>query len=293
MLFTGKSCTRLLAEPHTHVIIYRMLKPDLEKIRAVALDMDGTLLNDQKEITPATKRCIERLQKKGIYPILVTGRSFEALKPFKEALGLRTPVISYNGAQIVDGITGKLLQDSPLSDTSSRFILELARRENIHVQAYRNGTLYFERHRPESEHYESHVNLKGEVVGFDSLEPLKFTKMMYVGKHSVLEKMKDTVLAAVGSTTSVMFSNDEFLEFMSKDVSKGRALLAVLSLLGISPKEAIAFGDGDNDIPLLQTAGIGVAMENASLSVKKAADFTAPSNNNDGIARFLHPLCGS
>ncbi len=283
----------LLAEPYAHVIIYRMLKPDLEKIKAVALDMDGTLLNDQKEITPVTKRCIENLKKKGIYPILVTGRSFEALKPFKEVLGLRTPVISYNGAQIVDGITGKLLQDSPLSDTSSRFILELARRENIHVQAYRNGTLYYERHRPESEHYESHVNLKGEVVDFDSLEPFKFTKMMYVGKHKVLEKMKDTVLAAVGSTTAVMFSNDEFLEFMSKDVSKGKALLAVLSLLGLSPQEAIAFGDGDNDIPLLETAGIGVAMENASPSVKKAADFTASSNNNDGIARFLHPLCSS
>jgi len=268
-----------------------MINFDPEKIKAVALDMDGTLLNDSKKISSSTGNCIEILKKKSIVPILVTGRSFEALRPFKDTLKLTSPVICYNGAQVIDGLTGELLQNHLLSDSSSRFLINLAKKEDIHVQAYKNGILYFEKRRPESDHYESHVNLKGEIIDFDTISPLNFTKMMYVGKHDKLKKIQQTVIRTIGYETTVIFSNDEFLEFMHKDISKGSALLYALSLLGIKSEETIAFGDGENDIPMLETAGIGVAMGNASTEVKKAADFITLSNNEDGIVRFLGSLC--
>lgn len=268
-----------------------MKTPKLNEIKAVAVDMDGTLLNDNKELTSATKNCIEKLKINGILPILVTGRSFEALEPFKKKLALTTPVICYNGAQIIDGTTGKLLQDYLLPEESSRLIIGLARKENVHFQAYKDGVLYFEKYSPEAEYYENHVNLKGEIVNFDEMEPLEFTKMMYVGDPAHLKKMKKLLQKTISHNTAIMFSKAEFLEFMHKDVSKGNALLTVLADLGITPEETIAFGDGDNDVSMLRAAGIGVAMENAAAIVKDAADFTAPSNNNDGIVRFLESMC--
>ena len=274
-----------------NVFIYAMIKPELDKIKLVAVDMDGTLLDDEKNISRRTKECLGQLIRRGIDVVIITGRSYEALKPYKDELGLETPVICYNGSQTVDGKTGKILRDEVLPDESSRYIIELARREDIHVQAYKNGTLYFERRRPESDHYESHVNLKGEIVDFDSMNPLNFTKMMYVGSHERLAGVMRKVEADIGDKTSVMFSNVEFLEFMKKGISKGEALNLLLSDMGIDPADTIAFGDGDNDVSLLEAAGIGVAMGNASEAVKAAADFVTDSNNEDGIARFLSSLC--
>ena len=268
-----------------------MKKPDLNIIKVIALDMDGTLLDDNKNISASTDECIKKLQEKGILTIIITGRSFEALKPYKEKLNLATPVICYNGAQVIDGKTEKILQNYPLPDRSSRFIIDLARKEDIHFQAYKDGILYFEKRRQESDYYENHVNLKGEIVDFDDINPFEFTKMMYVGDHGRLEKAAAKVLDAVGDITSVIFSNTEFLEFMHRDVSKGKTLLYVLESLGILPEETIAFGDGDNDISLLQAAGIGAAMVNASAAVKKVSDFITLSNNEDGIPEFLSQLC--
>ncbi len=269
-----------------------MKKLNLKKIKLVALDMDGTLLTDEKKISPVTKDCLSALTQMGIYVVIITGRSYEALKPYKEELGLETPVICYNGSQIVDGKTGRIMKDYTLPDKSSRYIIDFARKNDIHVQGYKEGVLYFEERRPESEMYESHVNLKGRIVNFDSMDPLDFTKMMYVGDHENLRKAMEKVEAGIGDTTSIMFSNTEFLEFMRKGVSKGEALHMLLSDMNIAPEEVIAFGDGDNDVPLIQAAGTGVAMGNASPAVKEAADITAPSNNDDGIAVVLKTLCG-
>lgn len=269
-----------------------MEKITLKTIKLVALDMDGTLLNDEKKITPKTKECLSVLKKKGIPVVIVTGRSFEALKPYKEELGLETPVICYNGSRIVDGKTGGILKDYTLADESCRKIIEFARKEDIHVQGYKDGILYFEKTRSESDHYESHVNLKGEIINFDSLSPLNMTKMMYVGAHGKLQDAMERLEKEIGTITSIMFSNVEFLEFMRKGVSKGKALHEILSSMRLSPSEVIAFGDGDNDITLIEEAGVGVAMGNASPIIKEAADMVTLSNNEDGIAVVLKSLCG-
>jgi len=257
---------------------------EAEKIKVVAVDLDGTLLTDDKRISEATESSLRNLSKRGISVIIATGRSYEALKPFKEQLELDTPVICYNGAQVVDGRTEEILLDIRLPDSSSRFIIDYARKNDIHVHAYKEGGLYYERRRKESDYYESHVGVKGRVVNFDTMKPFGFTKMMYVGDHAHLERAAGVAVPAIGMNTSVIFSNTEFLEFIHKDVSKGNGLLYALDLMGYSPEEAVAFGDGDNDISLLEAAGIGVAMGNASPSVKAAADIIAPSNSEDGIA---------
>ena len=255
-------------------------------IKAIAFDMDGTLLTDDKQISPRTRRCFEALEERGIALILSTGRSFEALEPYKNDLNLNYPVICYNGARIL-GNSGNLIKEHQLQDDIARYIIDLAREENLHIQIYRNGKLFFEKRTPEADFYENHVNIKGKVVNFDDFNPPGFTKIMYLGDHDYLDGLGTAIKKHFGKRLSVMFSNPMFLEFMDGGVSKGSALFEVADHLDISIDNIMAFGDGENDKSMIETAGIGVAMSNATEEVKAAADSITLSNNEDGVAVFL------
>ena len=255
-------------------------------IKAIAFDMDGTLLTNDKQISPRTRRCFEALEDRGVALVLSTGRSFEALEPYKNDLNLNHPVICYNGARVL-GNNGGLIKDHLLQDDISRYIIAFARKEDVHIQIYRNGKLYFEKRTPEADFYENHVNIKGTIVNFDDFNPPGFTKIMYLGDHEYLEGLGTAIEKNFRENLSVMFSNPIFLEFMDGGVSKGRALFDVADYLDIGIDNIMAFGDGQNDISMIDTAGIGVAMDNATDEVKAVADSIALSNNDDGVAVFL------
>jgi Cof subfamily protein (haloacid dehalogenase superfamily) len=255
-------------------------------IKAIAFDMDGTLLTDSKEISKRTRRCFEALEEKGISLILSTGRSYEALEPYKRDLNLRHPVICYNGARVL-GKKGEVIKEHQLSDDISKFLINFGRNEGVHIQVYRDGKLYFEKRTPEAEFYESHVNLKGEIVNFDNFYPLNFTKIMFLGEHSFLAGLIPEIEESNGKRLAIMFSTSIFLEFMDGAVSKGNALFEVADHLNIAIDNIMSFGDGENDISMIKTAGIGVAMENAAPNVKAVADEVTLSNNDDGVAEFL------
>ena len=256
------------------------------EIKAIAFDMDGTLLTEDKQISSRTKRCFKALNDMGISLVLSTGRSFEALEPYKNNLNLNHPVICYNGARII-GNNGELIMDHLLPDDISRYIIDFARKEGVYIQIYRNGKLYFEKRTSEADFYENHVSIKGKVISFDDFISPGFTKIMYLGDHEYLDGLGRAIKKHFGNRLSVMFSNPVFLEFMKGGVSKGRALLEVADYLDISTENIMAFGDGQNDISMIETAGIGVAMENAADEVKSAADSITLSNNDDGVAVFL------
>ena len=255
-------------------------------IKAIAFDMDGTLLTDDKQISSRTRRCFKALEERGISLVLSTGRSFEALEPYKKDLNLNHPVICYNGARIL-GNSGDLIKDHLLPDDVARYIIEFAREEGVHIQIYRNGKLFFEKRTPEADFYENHVNIKGKVVNFDDFNPPGFTKIMYLGDHDYLDGLGTAIKKHFGKRLSVMFSSPMFLEFMDGGVSKGSALFEVADHLDISIDNIMAFGDGENDKSMIETAGIGIAMSNATDEVKAAADYVTLSNNDDGVAVFL------
>ncbi len=255
-------------------------------IRAIAFDMDGTLLNEVNRITTRTKTVIDSLKLKGIDLVLSTGRSYEALLPFKNELDLDSPVICYNGARILQA-DGSIIKNHTVDNDISRYLIDFAREKDVHIQAYRDGVLYFEKRTPEAVSYEKHVNLKGEVINFDKLEAFDFTKIMYLGEHETLSELSNMVKSVFSRDLSVTFSNPRYLEFMPGGVSKGKAIDEVADYLGIETAGIMAFGDGENDISMIKAAGIGVAMENGTPELKAEADRTALSNRKDGVALFL------
>ena len=261
------------------------------KIKAIAFDMDGTLLTDAKEISQRTRESFKALKELGLYLILSTGRSFEALEPYKIFLDLQYPVICYNGARIVSG-NGKIIKDHLLDDRISKYIINFARKEKVHIQIYRKGKLLFEQRTPEAEFYENHVNLKGDIINYDKLDSLGLTKIMYLGDHEYLITLADAIKEKFGKDLSVMFSNQMFLEFMPGGVSKGNAISELADYLGIGLESVMAFGDGENDISMIKKVGMGIAMSNASKEVKESADLVTLSNNEDGVAEVLEDYFG-
>lgn len=258
-----------------------------QNISLVAIDLDGTLLKSDKTISDRTKRIISNLSKQGVTVVVATGRSYESLRPYKEALALDSPVICYNGAAVVDGKTGQIMSSVTLDDPQSRIIIDTARTHDIHMHGFLEGRLLYERIRPEAKQYEDHTKLTGEVVNFDTLEDLRFLKAMYIADHDYLVGVAEELRHKLGDDAGIVFSFPHFLEIMHSEAHKGNALAKVASSLGISPAEIMAFGDAENDISMLTYARFGVAMEDADEKVKQAATYRAPSHDDDGVARFL------
>lgn len=260
----------------------------------IALDLDGTLLDENHEISDRTVAVLQRMQERGALPVISTGRSYEAVLPFQERLGLNNPVICYNGAMICDGASGAVLHEAYLPDDIARYALSLTRSRGIHYQGFHKGALLFEKRGPESEFYEALTGLTGQVVNFDDREALNFTKALLIGppgrpsgEWPELGEIQKNLEERFGPRLYTAFSRPFFLELINGEASKARALERLGGERGIGPERIAAFGDGFNDVEMLSYAGISVAMANAPEEVKGRARFVTESNNDDGVAAFL------
>ncbi|MDC7225005.1 MAG: HAD family hydrolase [Spirochaetales bacterium] len=266
----------------------------MKDIRACFFDLDGTLVRSDHTLSPAVIRAMARLEAEGIAPIIATGRSYEALLPIKEKLNLHSPVICYNGAMIVNGKDGSIMANHSVPDEEARLVIEIARKRDLHILAYREGRLLYEKERPEAEEYGSHLKITGEVIHFDSLSPLNLTKCLIVGDHQTLLPVQEEIRQICGDRINLFFSNPRYLEIVNKEVDKGRAVKEVMTLLDGNTDQAIAMGDGFNDLPMLETAGLGVVMENALPTMKAQfpPERTAGHVDADGVPHYLAELLG-
>ncbi len=257
-------------------------------IQAVAFDLDGTLIDSNRVLTPRTVHAVTALKERGVLPIIATGRSYRAMSSFKEQLEIDAPVICYNGAAVFDGRNAEILQETLLDDDISREIIGLGRTHGVHMQAFKQEELLFERSCPEVEEYQRRIGLNGRLVDFDAMDRLHFTKMMYISEdQQAILTIAEQLERDFGSRLQHCFSLPVFYEMMDGSVSKHSALQFVLDALGLDAGHVMAFGDGHNDISMLQGVGIGVAMANAREEVKACTPYSAPSNDADGVAVFL------
>ncbi|MGM0432273.1 MAG: HAD family hydrolase [Spirochaetota bacterium] len=263
-----------------------MIKP--EQIRVVVLDLDGTLLTSDRQLTPATVAVVEALKEQQILPVIATGRSYQAMSAYQKKLSVTTPVICFNGAAIYDGTTGAELFSQLLDEDIARTIIEEGRRLGLHTQGFSGEQLCYEQESREGEFYQQVTGLVPRLLNFDTLDPLGMTKMMYVSWD------RETVTAAAerlektfNGRLSHCFSQPMFYEMFSGSVSKERALVQVLTYLGAGFDQVMVLGDGQNDIGMLTEAAVGVAVDNASEDVKAAADEVAPDHDQEGVAVFL------
>lgn len=259
----------------------------------VALDLDDTLLDSQRRISPKTAELIRKVREKGVLITLATGRMYASALFYARELGLELPLITYQGALVKDSGSGEVLYYKPIEPEIAGEVIDFFKKNRVHYNAYLDDNLYMERLTPEGRDYADLAGVEARVTGNLALEvgkkgSVKLTAVCYDEKK-ILE-MERELKKGYGDRLNITRSKPYFLEVMHKKANKAEALRIVAEHYGIDRKEVMAVGDSYNDIEMLKWAGIGVAMGNAPLQVKEAADYVTFSNDEEGVAWILQNL---
>lgn len=262
------------------------------KYKMIALDLDGTLNNDQKKISARTREALIAVQKKGVKVVLASGRPITGLYRECEALELEKYsgiLLSYNGGKVIDATTKKVLYEKSLPRETAVRLLK-------HIEEYPvtpivdNGKEYVTTSKEEFMiEAESKLNNLGimEVNNVAAAVNFNPVKVLMAAPKEVLDPAIDKITEPFQEELSFVKSSPIFLEATMKGINKASSLQAVCDRLEIKPEEVMAFGDEKNDMEMLRFAGLGVAMGNACEPLKKIADEITLSNNEDGIAHVL------
>jgi Cof subfamily protein (haloacid dehalogenase superfamily) len=279
-------------------------------IKALASDMDGTLLMPDKTLSERTLRALGACMERGIHVILATGRGVESVEPYRKTIGSSGPHIYYNGAKVVDMPAGNVIHARLLDSAPVLFCLELARKKGLYLQVYfpagafpagafsgetagapDGEILLTEKLRPESEYYLKNSGLQareGDLETALSVPGLPgLIKCMFITKEEYHEEIKNSVRERFGDSLTIVRSSPIYLEFLAKGTSKGTGLIHALEYLRVDPKEALVFGDEENDLPMFRAAGYSAAPANAINAALETASFRIASNADEGVANFL------
>jgi Cof subfamily protein (haloacid dehalogenase superfamily) len=257
--------------------------------RLVAFDVDGTLIGRDLTISPNVRNAIAQMRAAGIAGCLVTGRMYRATLPYARELHLDAPLICYQGAAIIDPVTDEVLDHVALGNEIVRDLIDVAERDRMHLQLYRNDEYYCEAHNRFSELYAS-LSLTEPVIVPSLREAFSYspaTKAVIVAEASVAERYTESLSQHFAGRAYVTRSLPEFVEVLDSRVDKGAALRFVGARLGIAMEETFAIGDSWNDAPLLEAAGFAVAMGSAPPELRAVADVCVPDVAHDGVAQAL------
>ncbi|MBN2617422.1 MAG: HAD family phosphatase [Spirochaetales bacterium] len=260
------------------------------KYKLVALDLDGTILNSNNIISNYTVEFLKKLNNTGIKIVIATGRSYSSLRHKISMLELDHPVICYNGAMIRDGKSHEIIHTSAVKESIARELIQISRRESIHLHGFLNGDFHYENDTEFSSFYRTLSGLPGVKCNFDNYSSVAFTKAMFISNPERLQAIEPELREKFGNQCYIAYSKPTFLEIMDISASKSNALRKIAQEFNIKRDEIIAFGDGLNDEDMLDFAGKGVVMLNGYSSLKEKFESTMFSNDEDGVAKYLEAL---
>ncbi len=245
-------------------------------------------------LRPRTKEALAGVRAAGVPVVVATGRMFRSVLPYLEEARIEDPVVCYQGAVVADPVRGRFLRHEPIPLELAREVIAAVTAEGVHVNCYVGDELFVADHTPEAEAYASFQRLYVHEVG-DLLEWLEEppTKLVAVGEPRRLDDLERRMKANFGERAYISKSLPYFLEFASPEVTKASGLAFVASHLGLSQQQTVAFGDGENDVELLEWAAYGVAVANAHERVLAAADHVCPPVEEEGVAVVLEAFLDS
>lgn len=260
------------------------------KYKLLVLDVDGTLLNDKKEITPRTHAALLKAQQMGVHVVLATGRPTNGVMPLAEALELNHYggfILSYNGGQIINMQTGELLFEKRIDPEMIPYLDQKAKKNNFAIFTYHKD--YILTNDPTNKHVLEEAALnKMRVIGTDNFpEAVNFSPCKCIltsDDEEALIGLENHWKKRLAGTLEAFRSEDYFLEVAPHFINKGNTLAVLMEKLNVTTEEVVAIGDGVADVSMMQLAGTSVAMGNARDSVKACADITTLPNNMDGVA---------
>jgi len=269
---------------------------DLSKspVRLVAVDLDGTLLNDSKKVSGRTVAALRCLPNAGVRVVIASARPPRSVRHVYTELGLDTWQINYNGALIWDEANRRPVYHRPMAGDVVRRIIDAVRDRYEEVLV---GCEVLDRWCTDR-FDDTYTTETGRLFKPDVVAPLDaflnqpITKLMFLADPTTITRL-DPVLIDLPFDVSIVRSDPQLIQIMAAEASKGEALKMVAEHYGIPMAQVLAIGDAVNDVPMLEAAGVAVAMDNAHPDVKAVADWVAPSNNDHGVHAALvrYGLC--
>lgn len=266
------------------------------KYKLLVLDVDGTLLNDEREISKRTLAALLKVQQMGVRIVLASGRPTYGLMPLAKTLELGNYggfVLSYNGCQIIKAQNGKILFERRINPEMLPYLEKKARKNGFAIFTYHDDTLITDS--PDNEYIKNEALLNNlKIIREDEFStaidfaPCKC--MLVSDKEKALIGLEQHWEKRLAGTLDAFRSEPYFLEVVPCGVNKANTLGALLEHLGVTREEVIAVGDGVCDVTMLQLAGMGVAMGHSQDSVKVCADYVTASNEEDGVALAVEKL---
>lgn len=260
--------------------------------KIIFLDLDGTLTNDEKKITPKTKEALLDIQKRGHIVALASGRPTPGMGFIAKELELEKYggyVMSFNGGKIINWKTKETVFENTLDRKYLPDLIRYARQNNLGLITYDNKQgLVATRVDPYVMLETVKINripaFLTDVVKYVDYNP---NKCLYTVDPEISEYHEKRLAEKFGDVLSVYRSTDYFIEIVPKGIDKAASIKVLIDKLNIPHENTIACGDGFNDLSMIKYAAVGVAMENAVDAVKESADYITASNNDDGIAEVV------
>jgi hypothetical protein len=258
-------------------------------IRLIALDLDGTVIGADLIVRDRVRESVIRAQAQGIAITLVTGRMFAATRPFVQALGIDGLIVCYQGAAIFDAASGAVVQQTPLAQPVTREVLAKAKADRFYAQCYAGDRLYVEAINASTRKYISLSQVEPVVIPslIEKFADEPTLKIVLVDEAERATAYTATLQALLGTRAYVTRSHPDFVEVLDPGVDKGRALRVVAAHYGVPIEATLAVGDSWNDLPLLNAAGMGIAMGSAPAELLARADAVVGDVAHDGVAEAI------
>ena len=257
------------------------------------MDIDGTLVNDNKNISDKNIAALKKASDMGIRLALVSGRYPAGVRHIEEQLGIRCLKAAIAGAYIFEG--DKCLYSQYISRETAYRVYDIAKKEGGDCWFFSGENWYVTAMNKWVRAEMLYVAASPDVVTIDELDSIilnrnaVINKALVTGDPDAVRKIYG-ILSSMELNAQLGFSSDTYLEVIPKGVDKGTALEKLCEIYDIPLENTVAFGDEELDIPLIEKAGMGIAMGNAVKELKDKADYITISNNEAGIAYALYDL---
>jgi Cof subfamily protein (haloacid dehalogenase superfamily) len=263
-------------------------------VQALACDFDRTLVCEDAVWRPRTLAALASARAAGLHVVVVTGRMFRSVRPYLMEAELHDPVVCYQGAVVADPASGEFLRHVPIEREVALDAIAAVEEAGFHLNCYVDDLLYVARVTPEARAYADFQHLEIHAVGnlrtWLTADP---TKLVAVGDPDALDRLEAELRPRFAGRLYISKSLPYFLEFANPAVSKGAGLAFVAKRSGFTADRTIGFGDGENDVELLEWAAYGVAVANAHRRVLDVADFVCPSCDDEGVAQVIEAYLDS
>ena len=260
-------------------------------IKLIASDMDDTLLNSKTKLSERNAAAIRKAIAAGIVFLIATGRMYVSVKPYADTLGLDVPLVTYNGALVKGSKSGKVYYEHPLKLETALELLAYCKEKGYYIQSYQGDELWVKEATEFSAFYTRISGIPATPVGERLYHPETAPyKLLAMTKPEEFQKVWQDIQRQFAGKVVVTSSRDNFLELMEPGVNKWNAVKAVAKVYGIKPEEIMCIGDSNNDLCMIENAGIGVAVANAKPAVRAAAKLVTVSNDEDGVAQVIEQV---